>query len=470
MLTVEDHVMFTGVPGTNPAGIIVYADDPSYMTGSPAKNAIQMQFAYATGGAAAQANGGAALNYVYYGQGLSANLATAACNGTNQVQVDYPAAEQLSWAINTWYRVTVVADQIGHTFNLRIVDLTNNGVFYTNTNLPYNDATAGYIRKVWFGLMSVVPIEYLDNLAVFQDTSPFPVTAPAIYLSGTGTTAAVNANPSLGTMKFYSPSGNNLTAIQYSINGGTSWSGFTTNGATAVNSGNDELHERRHDQHRRLELAAAGLECRDAARDERQRDLPEPLELHHREGHGRSRRGDRRRPAFRPWPPWPRYRGRSSTPVRASRPTRRSTRCSAPIPASTGTGSGMAGGRDHGGDDSRPRRGRRPGSMDGQHHSIGSQSPPVAHQSHADHYHLGHAGQYCERLTLHVPGPEQRADHHHRHRDDEHFRDLGRFPGGGTQRGLRSQQRHPELGALQHRFRPGSPACAGRNAYALPAR
>ena len=224
----EYDVDFGGTPITKPAGEIFYTD--GYATPSASSStllAIHLSFGYDI----SQAQDVTNQSYTYRALGQDKNIFSP---GPSSPTSQYRIFTSLSWSTGRWYRVQVIADQLNHTYDAKIIDLTN-GTTYTQSGAAYNDTTTGYIRKLWFGGTSSAATTNLDNVVVYEDSTTPNVAAPTIEITDSGSIGPVASNATALPIRFYSATA--LTAAQYSIDDGTTWSSFTTNGSAAVSLG-----------------------------------------------------------------------------------------------------------------------------------------------------------------------------------------------------------------------------------------
>jgi hypothetical protein len=135
----------------------------------------------------------------------------------------------INWSTNTWYRVQVIADQTGKTFDLKITNKSTNQSS-TASALSYNDAAAGNIQKIWFGVSTQNPAVYFDNIYIYEDTVSPPLNGPTIIFQdySVGPTGANNA------MDIDFEDDVDLQSIQYKIGSGGSWTDLTSDGTNAI--------------------------------------------------------------------------------------------------------------------------------------------------------------------------------------------------------------------------------------------
>ncbi|MEX2442215.1 MAG: hypothetical protein WD492_01320, partial [Alkalispirochaeta sp.] len=166
-VTVEYDVLMNNFPPNYPAGEIFYTDAATTLPDGGTNIAIHLQFADRNG-ITDDASG--ADDRVYRTEGQAGDEIS---NVTGTEYTEYSILPGLSWQTNTWYRVRVVADNTGKVFDVRIEQLSGivgTGDSWAQTGLPYNDAAAGAIQKIWFGLTAGNPLLYFDNINIYEDT------------------------------------------------------------------------------------------------------------------------------------------------------------------------------------------------------------------------------------------------------------------------------------------------------------
>ena len=212
-VVVEYDVLLTAGGGNRPSGEIYYADGYDDLDSSASSTvAINVRFNDMSGGGSDE---------LFYTTGQDSDLETD--DGTEW-------ALGISWAANTWYTVRVIADQELRTFDIKVTDKSTANTTIIEGKL-FNDNTAGYIRKVWFGLSTDLPDMYLDNVYIYQNIESPPPTGPTITFQEFSK-GPINANTGLD-IDFSDDS--DLTSIQYRIGTGGTWTNVTSDGSTAIN-------------------------------------------------------------------------------------------------------------------------------------------------------------------------------------------------------------------------------------------
>ncbi|MBN1241683.1 MAG: hypothetical protein JXA15_03125 [Spirochaetales bacterium] len=220
-VTVEYDVLLSGTfPINNPAGEIFYSDSTATLTSATPKVAIHVQFSDKDTVADDSAGENEAM---YRTTGQDGNVGTDEGN-------EWRLFGTADWALDTWYRVRVVADQVSGTFDIGVTRLADMSLLGSATGLPYNDAGAGLIRKVWFAMTATNPTLYLDNVVVYQDSVAPPVSGPTIVVNMTDL-GLVASNPADLDVDFFDDV--DLAAAEYQIDSGDpagAWASLTTGG------------------------------------------------------------------------------------------------------------------------------------------------------------------------------------------------------------------------------------------------
>ena len=221
-VTIEYDVLINNVANKTQSGEIYYADGYGDLdgTGGATKIAIHLQFndnADFPDDASPPGKNG----FIYRTEGQDNDVTT-----TPPTDTGYERITSIAWSASTWYRVQVIADQVNKTYDLKVTDKST-GQSYTELTLPFNDPTAGYIRKVWFGVTTYWPV-YFDNIYIYQGSTSPPVDGPSIIFNEYSK-GPVNANTGLD-VDFSDDT--ELTAIQYKIGTGGTWTDLTSEGST----------------------------------------------------------------------------------------------------------------------------------------------------------------------------------------------------------------------------------------------
>lgn len=187
-VTVEYDVYLTSKPPVNPSGEIYYSDSTANLDSTTPRIAIHLQFSDKNGVTDSHSGDD---DFIYSTTGQDGDVTTdegeevRVLTNLNEENSDTTGeVPDAGWAVNTWYRVQVVADQDAKTFDLRVTNLSTT-TSYTQTGIPFNDTNAGYIRKMWFGVTASAPDAYFDNIKIYQDTTAPPVNGPNIVINDT---------------------------------------------------------------------------------------------------------------------------------------------------------------------------------------------------------------------------------------------------------------------------------------------
>ena len=196
---------------------IIYADGYGNLdgTGGTTKIAIHLSFSE---NSSVSDNAGGANDLIYAIQGEDNSVLTA--DG-------FEYSTGVNWTVGGWHHVQVIADQLNRTYDLKITDKAM-GYLYTRTGVPFNDASAGYIRKVWLGQTSDYPC-FFDNLLVYQNSSVPPAGSPFVILNEYAK-GPLKANTGLD-VDFVDET--DLASIQYRIGASGTWTDLTSDGTTA---------------------------------------------------------------------------------------------------------------------------------------------------------------------------------------------------------------------------------------------
>lgn len=217
----EYDVLMTITPPGFPGSEIIYADSALDLDGSGAKMGPHLQFGEIT------LNGNdpsLAQTDVIYSTGEDGDL-------TNPGFGDRTEADAgLDWVANTWYRVQVIADQTAKTFDLRLTDKAT-GVVQTAAGLPYNDASTGFLEKMWLGTLASGSDAYYDNIYIYEGPTAPPLTGPTITFQEVSV-GPVTANTGLN-VDFSDET--DLQSIEYKIGTAGAWTDLTTDGTATFN-------------------------------------------------------------------------------------------------------------------------------------------------------------------------------------------------------------------------------------------
>lgn len=132
------------------------------------------------------------------------------------------------WAITSWYRMQIVLDQSDNSVDIKLLNKNVNSV-YTAVGLPYNNSSAGNIKKVWFGTSNTSEL-YIDNILIYQTETDPNVSAPTIIINKKGS-GPVRQNPPIDVDFIGSV---DLSSIQYKIGELGPYAPLTTDGTMNV--------------------------------------------------------------------------------------------------------------------------------------------------------------------------------------------------------------------------------------------
>lgn len=220
---VEYDVLINGNAIEWPGGEIYYSDGYGDLDGSSgSKIAIHLQFNDRN---TVTDDNGNANGYVYYTTGEDNDVTTD--DGSEWVLVD-DDTNMVPWIKSDWIRVQVVADQEAKTWDVKMVNLDTLDI-YIATGLPFNDLSAGYIRKVWFA-NTVNNLVAFDNIKIYQNSTSPPAGGPTVLIYDY---AAGPANANTGLDVSFTDD-TDLTSVQYKIGSGGTWTDLTDDGTMTI--------------------------------------------------------------------------------------------------------------------------------------------------------------------------------------------------------------------------------------------
>nr|MBP7551934.1 Ig-like domain-containing protein [Spirochaetota bacterium] len=143
----------------------------------------------------------------------------------------------ITWTNLIWYRMQLVLDQSDNSVDIKLLNKNVNSV-YTAVGLPYNNSSAGNIKKVWFGTSNTSEL-YIDNILIYQTNTDPNVSAPTIILNKKGS-GPVRQNPFIDVDFIGSV---DLSSIEYKIGELGPYAPLTTDGTTPVSLSATKIYD-----------------------------------------------------------------------------------------------------------------------------------------------------------------------------------------------------------------------------------
>ncbi len=231
-VVVEYDILTADSPANGPAGVIIYADGYGDLDGTEPNLRVALQVEFNDFNNVSDDSAGANLR-IYRTVGFLndvLNFDSQTPQNDEYALLHDGDSSIFAWALNTWYRVQVVADQDNGTFDIKFTDKST-GAEKIATNQAYNNALAGYVRKIWFYSGDRKGDIYVDNILIYESATEPQVEGPTIILQEL-TKGPSNANTGLD-VDFHDES--DLQSIQYKIGTGGTWTDLTSDGTNAFN-------------------------------------------------------------------------------------------------------------------------------------------------------------------------------------------------------------------------------------------